>query len=195
MWILIQKFFYLQYLFGIILVSSNVYVLHGIDDSNINRGSGENYSLSTVSLECTADSSCPTWNYCSSGRCHRSSLPHFSENHSVCNWFNRKGLLCGECEDGFSPFVLSYNFSFVNCTDGYKNWWKFSVIAFAPVTCFVVIFQINVTSSHLHGVVWFSQTISMPPLMRFVMVELAKDYPQVLTVVRAFVYHCIACGT
>ena len=43
------------------------------------------------------------------------------------------------------------------------------------------------TSSHLHGVVWFSQTISMPPLMRFVMVELAKDYPQVLTVVRAFV--------
>ena len=200
MWILIQKFFYLQYLFGIILVSSNVYVLHSIDNSN---GSGENYSHVTVSLECTTDSSCPTWNYCSSGHCQCGENHHdnilckdesnISEsgvldcncvtydeatgstfvgecfyycmnnfnihidrvyhilprkpmelvNHSVCNWFNRKGLLCGECEDGFSPFVLSYNFSCVNCTDGYKNWWKFSVIAFAPVTCFylfVVIF-------------------------------------------------------
>ena len=110
-------------------------------------------------------------------------------NHSVCSWFNMKGLLCGECDDGFNPFILSYNFSCVNCTDGYKNWWTSSVIAFAPVTffyLFVVIFQINMTSSHLHGVVWFSQTISMPPLMRFVMVELAKGYPQVLTVVRAF---------
>ena len=50
-------------------MSSNVYVLHGIDDSNINHGSGENYSHVTVSLECTADSSCPMWNYCSSGHC------------------------------------------------------------------------------------------------------------------------------
>ena len=241
MWM--QKFFHLQYLFGIIvLVSSNVY---GIDDSNINRGFGKNYSHGTFSLECTADSSCPTWNYCSSGRCQcrenhddiilckdESSIsgvldcncvtydevtgstfvgecfyncvhhinmdriyhilprkPTELVNHSVCSWFNRKGLLCGECEDGFSPFVLSYNFSCVNCTDGYKNWWKFSLIVFAPVTffyLFVVIFQINVTSSHLHGVVWFSQTISMPPLVRFVMVELADGYPHVLTVVRAF---------
>ena len=227
-------------------MSSNVYVLQGIDDSNINHGSGENYSHVTVSLECTADSSCPTWNYCSSGHCQCGENHHdiilckdesnISEsgvldcycvtydeatgstfvgecfyycvnnyhrhidrvyhilprkpmelvNHSVCSWFNRKGLLCGECEDGFSPFVLSYNFSCVNCTD---DWWKFSLIVFAPVTffyLFVVIFHINVTSSHLHGVVWFSQAISMPPLMRFVMVELTKDYPQVLTVVRAF---------
>ena len=241
-----QKFFHLQYLFGIIvLVSSNVYVLHGIDDSNINRGFGKNYSHGTFSLECTADSSCPTWNYCSSGRCQCGENHHdiilckdesnisgvldcncvtYDEatgstfvgecfyncvnyinidriyhilprkptelvNHSVCSWFNRKGLLCGECEDGFSPFVLSYNFSCVNCTDGYKNWWKFSLIVFAPVTffyLFVVIFQINVTSSHLHGVVWFSQTISIPPLMRLVTVMLAKDYPHVLTVVRGF---------
>ena len=64
MWSLMQKFFHLQYIFGIILVSSN-----GIEDSNINRDFGENYSHSAISLECTTDSSCPTWNYCSSGRC------------------------------------------------------------------------------------------------------------------------------
>ena len=104
-------------------------------------------------------------------------------NNSACSWFNRKGLLCGECEDDFSPFVLSYNLSCVNCTDGYKNWWKFAVIGFVPLTffyLFVVIFKINVTSSRLHGVVWFSQTISVPPLARFVMVKLAKNYPHVL---------------
>ena len=243
-----QKFFYLQYLFGIVLVCSNMYILHSIEDSNVNRGFGENYSHSANSLKCTTDSSCPTWNYCSSGRCQCGENHHdiihckddiessisgvldcncvtYDEatgstfvgecfyncvnninidrvyhilprkpielvNHSVCSWFNRKGLLCGECEDGFSPFVLSYNFSCVNCTDGYKNWWKFSLIVFAPVTffyLFVVIFQINVTSSHLHGVVWFSQTISIPPLMRFVMVMLEKGYPHMLIVARAFV--------
>ena len=109
-------------------------------------------------------------------------------NNSACSWFNRKGLLCGECEDGFSPFVLSYNLSCVNCTDGYKNWWKLAVIGFAPLTFFyllIVILRINVTSSHLHGVVWFSQAISLPPLARFVMVKLAKNYPHVLIGVRA----------
>ena len=27
-------------------------------------------------------------------------------SQSACSWFNRKGLLCGECEEGFSPFVI-----------------------------------------------------------------------------------------
>ena len=165
-----------------------IVILHGIEDSNINRGFGKNYSHSTISLECITDSSCPTWrcqcrenhhdiilckdesnisgvldcncvtydevtgstfvggcfyncvknNYID--RIYHILLRKSTElvNQSVCSWFNRKELLCGECEDGFSPFVLSYNFSYVNCTDGYKNWWKFSfkLIVFAPVIFF-----------------------------------------------------------
>ena len=43
-------------------------------------------------------------------------------------------------------------------------WWKFVVISFVPLTVFYFIFffNINVTSSHLHGVVFFNQLASMP---------------------------------
>ena len=53
--ILNQKFFHLQYLFGMVLVSSNLYVLHGNED--INSGFDGIYSQSDISLECTVDSS------------------------------------------------------------------------------------------------------------------------------------------
>ena len=91
---------------------------------------------------------------------------------SVCADFNRAGLLCGDCKDGYSPFVLTYNLSCVRCPDGHKNWWKFILAGFVPLTFFyffVVLFNINVTSSRLHGVVWFSQALSMPALARIIM--------------------------
>ena len=93
-------------------------------------------------------------------------------NESVCTQFHRTGLLRGDCEEGYSPFVLSYNLSCVKCPDGIKNWWKFILAGFVPLTffyLFVVLFNINVTSSRLHGVVWFSQTISTPIFVRLFM--------------------------
>ena len=36
-------------------------------------------------------------------------------NDSACKYFHRTGLLCGECEPGHSPLVLSYNLSCVEC--------------------------------------------------------------------------------
>ena len=96
----------------------------------------------------------------------------------------------GECENGSSPFVLSYNLSCIECPNGHKNWWKFAVIGLVLLTsfyCLIVIFKINVTSSRLHGVVWFSQIVSISPLARFVIVKLAKNYPHILIGVRIFV--------
>ena len=98
-------------------------------------------------------------------------------NISVCSIFHRTGLLCGDCEERHSPFVLSYNLSCVECPDGYKNWWKFILVGFLPLTLFyffVVAFNINVTSSRLHGVVFFSQILSAPPLVRVIMSALSQ---------------------
>ena len=70
-------------------------------------------------------------------------------NTSFCSYFNRTGLICGDCEEGHSPFVLSYNLSCVRCPEGHKNCWKFILVAFGPLTFFyffVVPFNINVTS-------------------------------------------------
>ena len=110
------------------------------------------------------------------------SLPPNSEaliSESVCTKFNRTGLLCGDCEEGHSPFVLSYNLSCVRCPDGHKNWWKFILAGFVPLTffyLFVVIFHINVTTSRLHGVVWFSQALSMPALVRILMLAANNEH-------------------
>ena len=93
-------------------------------------------------------------------------------NNSACTYFHRTGLLCGDCEDGYSPLVLSYNLSCVECPDGHKNWWKFILAGFMPLTAFyifILAFNINVTSSLLHGVVWYSQAISMPAFIRIIL--------------------------
>ena len=111
-------------------------------------------------------------------------------NGSVCTAFNRAGLLCGNCQDRYSPFVLSYNFSCVKCPNGNRNWWKFILAGFGPLTFFyffVVLFNINVTSSHLHGVVWFSQALSIPALARGIMLAGNNEYPNLLRVSRVLI--------
>ena len=113
-------------------------------------------------------------------------------NINFCTQFHRKGLLCGDCEDGYSPFVLSYNLSCVKCPDGHKNWWKFILAGFVPLTFFyfiVVLFNINVTSSRLHGVVWFSQTISMPLFIYAVLLTLLKERVDLILVKIFLVFH------
>ena len=102
-------------------------------------------------------------------------------NQSACTRFHRKGLLCGDCEDGHSPLVLSYNLSCVECPDAHKNWWKFILVAFVPLTFFyffIVLFNINVTSSRLHGVVIFSQALSMPAFVRIIFSRTSKGNSQ-----------------
>ena len=109
-------------------------------------------------------------------------------NNSVCTQFHRTGLLCSDCEKEHGSFVLSYNLSCVRCPDGHKNWWKFILAAFVPPTffCFIVLlFNINVTSSRLHGVVWFSQALSIPIPIREVMLALIEEQA-LLKIVKVF---------
>jgi hypothetical protein len=78
----------------------------------------------------------------------------------------------------------------VRCPDGHKNWWKFILAGFVPLTffyLFVVIFNINVTSSRLHGVVWFSQVITMPAFIRLIMSELSHRSPHLLRAANIFI--------
>ena len=116
-------------------------------------------------------------------------LPANPEMLSVCEDFNRAGVLCGDCKEGYSPFVLSYNLSCVRCPDGHKNWWKFILVGFVPLTffyLFVVMFNINVTTSRLHGVVWFSQALAMPALVRIIIHGLHNEQPHFIKVVKVF---------
>ena len=110
--------------------------------------------------------------------------PELLINESACTHFNRVGLLCGDCEEGYSPFVLLYNLSCVKCPDGHKNWWKLILAGFVLVTIFyfiVLLFDINVTSSWLHGVTWYSQALSTPSLTHLILLSLSISNPKLLT--------------
>ena len=105
-------------------------------------------------------------------------VPEMLMNNSACTPFHRTGLLCGDCEEGYSPLVLSYNLSCVKCPDGHKNWWKFILAGFVPLTLFyffILFFSINITSSYLHGVVWFCQCISIPAFARSTLLGLIME--------------------
>ena len=119
---------------------------------------------------------------------HLPMKPELLISESVCSNLHRTGLLCGDCEEGYSPFVLSYNLSCVECPDGHKNWWKFILAGLVPLTFFyffIIVFKINVTSSRLSGVVWFSQTISIPVLARVTLLSYSRGNQVLLYVVKA----------
>ena len=93
-------------------------------------------------------------------------LPNVSElNEFMCGPFNRAGTLCGRCREGFYPLAYSFDMKCVKCPNGRSNWWRFVLAAFLPLTLFyfiVLLFRINVTSSHLHGFIYCSQLMAIP---------------------------------
>ena len=81
----------------------------------------------------------------------------------MCGPYNRRGLLCGECKDGYGPAVYSFDMTCVNCS---SLWSRYAIslylfLQFVPTTliflCFVV-FRFNITSGPLLGYVLFCQT-------------------------------------
>ena len=83
-------------------------------------------------------------------------------NEVMCGLYNRKGLLCGECIEGYGPAVYSLDNTCVDCS-------KLSVataailyllLEFIPIFLFfifVMVFHVNITAGPLLGYVFFCQ--------------------------------------
>ena len=83
-------------------------------------------------------------------------------NDTMCRPYNRKGLLCGRCIDGYGPAVYSLDMKCANCS-------KISTVSaislylfleLIPITLFfmcVVLFRLNVTAGPLLGYMSFCQ--------------------------------------
>ena len=107
-------------------------------------------------------------------------------NEAMCGKFNRTDTLCGKCRGGFYPLVYSFNMICVKCPNGRSNWWKYVLFAFLPLTVFyfiVVFCKINVTSSPLHGFIYYNQAIAMPQMARLLFLA-TKNRPKYQTVVK-----------
>ena len=107
-------------------------------------------------------------------------------NEVMCGKFNMNGTLCGKCRDGFFPLAYSFNMTCVKCPNGRSNWWKYMLSAFLPLTVFyfiVVFCKINITSSPLHGFIYYNQAISMPQMVQLLFLA-TEDTPKYQTVLK-----------
>ena len=119
---------------------------------------------------------------------YRSISTNISEiNRLMCtDVYNRNGTLCGRCKAGFFPIAYSFNMTCIECLHGKSDWWKYVLAAYLPLTLFcffVLLCKINITSSHLHGFVYFSQIASMPVMARNVFIS-SRDMPNFLSVAK-----------
>ena len=79
-------------------------------------------------------------------------------NDAMCGPYNREGLLCGRCIDGYGPAVFSFDRKCADCSEhstGYAIIFYLS-LKFIPITLFfmcVLFFRINITSGPLLGYV------------------------------------------
>ena len=91
-----------------------------------------------------------------------------------CDRYNRQGTLCGQCKDDHFPLAYSFDLTCVKCPHSKTNWIKYVSVAFVPLTVFylvILMFKISIMSSHLYGFVMYSQAISMPILVRVLIIS------------------------
>ena len=87
----------------------------------------------------------------------------------MCDYANRTGQLCGQCQDGTSPPVYSYYPQCVHCPEGTNNWPKYLAVSLVPTTLFflvTLVLRFRTTSPYLAGYIMFCQVMCFPPILR-----------------------------
>ena len=78
---------------------------------------------------------------------------------------NRRGTLCGECQDGYGPALNSHAFECVKCSEeDTKYHWVFFILSeILPVTilfAILLVFNISLTSGPANAFIFFAQVIT-----------------------------------
>ena len=84
----------------------------------------------------------------------------------TCGPFNRDGLHCGKCQEGFAvpPFNFLYE-GCINCTSVSYGWLKLIIFAYVPITVIfivTVVFSISVVSGPVNSFILFAQFSTSP---------------------------------
>lgn len=97
-------------------------------------------------------------------------------NIAMCSRLNRNGTLCGQCLNEHYPPVYSYYMDCIKCPNVHKNWWKFILVAFLPLTafyCIVLLCKVRITPVYMYAFVFYAQGVTTPLFLRGLM--LAED--------------------
>ena len=90
---------------------------------------------------------------------------HPRQLDQTCSYLHRGGTLCGKCVGGYVPPAYSYDLECIKCTHGSHNWWKYVMVAFGPLTVFIIIilvFRISILSPKLNAYVFIVQNAVTP---------------------------------
>ena len=106
----------------------------------------------------------------------------------TCLSFNRAGALCGRCLQEHYPLAYSFNLTCIKCPHVGWNWGRYIMAAYLPLTLFcffVLFFEINAVTSHLHPVIWCSQMISISALSRMLFLHTSfQKYPIYMIIIK-----------
>ena len=81
-------------------------------------------------------------------------------SNETCGQFNRQGVLCSKCMEGYGLPFSSYNISCVPCKYSWYNWMKYLATTYLPLTIFVlivIIFRFSASSGSMVVYVTLSQ--------------------------------------
>ena len=110
-------------------------------------------------------------------------------NEYMCSPMNRKGLLCSECIDGYGPAVTSLDFRCTDCTNAWYGVPLYLVVEIVPVTIFfiiVLLFQLDLTSAPITGLVLFSNYIASGFSLPFETISELRLYSKLVSVLYGF---------
>ena len=99
-------------------------------------------------------------------------------NSVMCKSLNRDGIFCGSCLPNHYPLAYSFNMTCIPCPHARWNWFRYIMAAYLPLTlfCFIIlVFKINTTSSYLFSMVYYCQTVSLPFVLRGVLMTINDD--------------------
>ena len=92
-------------------------------------------------------------------------LPNNSKDleEKICRSMNRKGMLCGECIDGYGPAVNSRTYECVNCTDPVGDTFKYVSAVYIPLLVMfliIILFKVRLTIGAANAFILYAQVIS-----------------------------------
>ena len=111
--------------------------------------------------------------------------------------FHRDGQLCGACEDGYAPPAYSYSLACVKCSNYSKNWIKYILAAFLPLTLFfwvIIVFRLSATTGLLNDFVFVAQILTFPAQLRMLTTLLSvSNTSTTIVFLSRFVFSLYSC--
>ena len=115
------------------------------------------------------------------GQYHLVRFDNKSESNGTCSQFNREGVLCGQCREGYGPPVYSFTLKCVPCRN--VSLWTtaslYVLIAYGPLTVFlavIVFFTLSVNSAPLRGFILVCQLITFNDVVRVLVAYIEIDH-------------------